>query len=458
MQFDKGQRAWPSALVLFAGLLWLGIGQTAQDPQGVDQADGRPGPVPRVGRLPAGRVEALVQAGGQPPVREGPPPLAATLGPKVTVLEYDHGDVSPWLEFFTFDSRRHPKLLQLRRRYALGEKVKDCRSDLQRALVLKRWVCGALKFGTPTDDVFEDWSAVALLERAQEGQVVWCGQAAMVFQQACWALGIPSRYIECGRPENPACHFTTEVFLEEFGKWAVIDATPLDDFNVYYTVDGVPQTALEMHHHVVSGTMDRVVEVHPERSHPVKSKTSPAWAFYYVRWLTRCDVVTHTPQFHDLEHTFDRRWHTVDWIDEKTVPWEESQHAAWFVRKQRLTAWRTSDSEVVSWKPTDRVRILLCPGPQRRIFGHLWTGDREFDHYQVRLDDGPWKDMPKGNTRARSGKTFGWGLRRFSIVAAAGPHCVEVRVVRGDASVGPASYVRLKIEPEASPADAARIQ
>lgn len=65
-------------------------------------------------------------------------------------------------------------------------------------LALKKWVCGALRFGTPAEDVFNDWSAVALLERAKQGQVVWCGQAAMVFQQACWALGIPARYIECG--------------------------------------------------------------------------------------------------------------------------------------------------------------------------------------------------------------------------------------------------------------------
>ncbi len=173
--------------------------------------------------------------------RKGPNPLAETIGPKVAVLEYDHGDVSPWIEFFAFDSRRHPKMMQLRQQYRLDDKVDGCRSDLERAVALKQWVSGALKFGTPAEDVFDDWSAVALLERAEKGQVVWCGQAAMVFQQACWTLGMPARYIECGRPENPACHFTAEVFLREFDKWAVIDATPLDDFDLYYTVDGVPQ-------------------------------------------------------------------------------------------------------------------------------------------------------------------------------------------------------------------------
>ncbi len=68
--------------------------------------------------------------------RIGPNPLAPTLGPRITVLEHDHGDVSPWLEFFTFDSRCHPKLVQLREQYKLDELVQGCHTDLERALAL----------------------------------------------------------------------------------------------------------------------------------------------------------------------------------------------------------------------------------------------------------------------------------------------------------------------------------
>ena len=51
-----------------------------------------------------------------------------------------------------------------------------------------------------------------------------------------------ARFIELGTAQTPACHFTTEVFLREQGKWAVVDATPLKEYEVYYTVDGVPQS------------------------------------------------------------------------------------------------------------------------------------------------------------------------------------------------------------------------
>ena len=46
-----------------------------------------------------------------------------------------------------------------------------------------------VKFGTPAPEVFRDWSAVALLDRAKQGKFGWCGQAAMIFQQACMTVG-----------------------------------------------------------------------------------------------------------------------------------------------------------------------------------------------------------------------------------------------------------------------------
>lgn len=379
--------------------------------------------------------------------RQGPNPLAATQGPAITVLAYDHADVSPWIEYFTFDSRQHPKLVQLRREYDLDKLVAGATTDLEKALRLKAWAAKALVFGTPTDDVFGDWSAVALLGRAKRGQVLWCGQAAMVFQQGCWALGLPARFIETGHPSSPCSHFTTEVYLSEHGKWAVVDATPLEAYDLYYTVDGVPQSALEMHGHLANGTTDKVLEVHPGGSNPVRDTNSPAYGYHFVRWLTRCDVVTNTPKFIDMENTFDRRWHTVEWDDDRTVPWERGDHAVWFVRRERLSAWRTSDPAVVSWRPTDRVRIELCPGPKNRVYVGLWTGDREFSRFDVRINGRDWEPLPPANLPDRTGPRYGWGPKKFAVEATPGEHELHVRVARADGTTGPPSFVRFRAGP-----------
>ncbi|MGA2254175.1 MAG: transglutaminase-like domain-containing protein [Thermoguttaceae bacterium] len=376
--------------------------------------------------------------------RDGPFPLTAAENGKVQVLAYDNGDASPWAEFFAFDSPGHAKLVRLRADYKLDEVIAGAKSDLERAVALKRWVGTHWKFSTPEPETFRDWSAVALLERGKRGKWGWCGQAAMIFQQAYLAVGLPARFIELGNETTPAGHFTTEVYLREHGKWAVVDATPLPDFDLYYTFGGVPQSALEMHRRVVRSAMGGVSEVHPGRTHKVEGRQGPAWSFYYLRWLTRCDVVTHTPKFVDMENVFDRRWHTVEWVDGETVPWEKQNRVVSWVRNERPSAWTTSDAEVLYWRPTDRVRMSIRPS-ETYLFFHLWSADLDFDHFEVAIDGRDWQRLPESNTQDADGPRFGWSAKRFSLPAASGVHEVRTRLVRRTGTKGPESFVKLNV-------------
>jgi hypothetical protein len=378
------------------------------------------------------------------PRRSGPSPLPLAEGRRIEVLEYDNGDASPWAEYFTFDSPGHAKLVQLRSNYKLDGVVAGAKNDLERAVAIKSWVGAHWKFSVPEAETFRDWSAVALLERGRRGKWGWCGQSAMIFQQACMSAGLPARFIELGNETTPAGHFTTEVYLREHGKWAVIDSTPLADFDVYYTVGGVPQSALEMHRRVVRGAMDDVTEVHPNRTGKVRGRQDPAWSFYYVRWLTRCDIVTHTPKFVDMENVFDRRWHTVEWVDPDTVPWEKQDHLVPWARNERLSAWTTSDVEVPYWRPTDRVRMSIRSN-EAYVFFHLWSADLDFDHFEVSIDGGNWERLPACNTQDVGGPRFGWSNKRFSLPAAPGLHSVRTRLVRRTGTQGPASFVKLRL-------------
>ncbi len=387
----------------------------------------------------------------------GPSPLvfpADKIAP--VVVACDNGDATQWAELFVFDSPSHPKLVQLREEYKLDELVKGAKTDLDRALALKNWVAHALKFGMPSPEVYKDWSAIALLERVKRGQRVFCGQCAMVFQQACMSIGLPARFIELGVDSNPGCHFTTEVFLREHNKWAVLDATALEGYNCYYTVDGVPQSALEMHQRVVGGGMEKVMQVTPEGAKPVslpgKDGARPQdapWSFYYVRWLFRCDIVTHTPEFTDPEHTFNRWRDTLEWVDDKTVPWEASDKSFWWTRNCRLSALNTSDPAAVNWPATSQPRINIRTRGWKDISVDLYTGDINFDHFQVSLNGADWQPLPSGNTymgwRSPSGHQGpSWGPRLYTFNRRNQEiNELRVQVVRQDGSLGPISFVKL---------------
>jgi hypothetical protein len=393
--------------------------------------------------------------------RKGPQPLIDTLGPKVQITSYDHGEISTWAEFFIFDRPSHAKIQQLRSEYKLDDVVRDAKTDLDRAVALKAWTFGSLVYGRPAAKVFKDWSAIALLEGAKRNETVWCGQAAMVFQQACISQGMACRFVETGVQHNPANHFLVEVYLREFEKWAVIDSTAHKDFDVYYTVKETPQSALEMHQHVVNKTLETVTEVRPTGKRPGADRV-PTNLFYYLRWLTHNDVVTNTPRYNHMEDVFDKRWHTVEWTDEKTIPWEKQNLSMWYVRNERLTAWTISDPAVVSWKPSDRVMIRVCPNENDLVFCQFWHADLDFDHYQVNADGQRWEDLPEGNitegygerlgwSGVKDDRRYGWGKNRCSIHATPGKHEVRVRIVQGSGRIGPESFVRFEIPSRPEP-------
>lgn len=95
-------------------------------------------------------------------------------------------------------------------------------------------------------------------------------------------------------------------------RYTLIDTRRIRRDNAPYVCGSLPLVCRGEGH--AFGTGSSAVSFN--RWHKVEKKDSPAWTFYYLRWLTRCDVVTNTPQYIDLEHVFDKRWQTVCAQDE----------------------------------------------------------------------------------------------------------------------------------------------
>ncbi len=253
---------------------------------------------------------------------------------------------------FTHLLPSHPMLAKLRSQERL-DRIAGAGSDtLPRALRLKNWVCRQWEFGSP--DPYPPWNALEILEWIRSGRTRGhCGQYAIVYLQACLSMGIQARFVEVGRATNPYSHFTTEVFLEEFGKWAVLDATASKNLASHYLLDGVPQNALELHDAYVKGRREKVEVVHDLSVLEGKTETSRGTAlenYHFLRVFFRQDQVIRPPKFRNASDTADRYADAVEWIAKGMVPWEETEVESKYPR-ERLTERRTDDPEDLYWTP-----------------------------------------------------------------------------------------------------------
>jgi len=244
----------------------------------------------------------------------------------------------------------HPILKELRTRERLDSLVGSARTEMERVLVLRRWTNRQWKFGNP--DPYPPWNPLEILDWIRSGRTGGhCGQYAMVFLHACLSFGIQARYIEIGKRANPCSHFTTEVWLSEFGKWAVMDATGSGSFGACYLKKSLPQSALELHGALVSGDTSSLDVVRDVKAPDDKGVTPTGLDnYYYLRVFFRQDQAANPPRFVDPNDTADRYEDSVEWEDEHTVPWESSPLSG-PILKRRLTRRRTGDVRDLYWRP-----------------------------------------------------------------------------------------------------------
>ena len=145
----------------------------------------------------------------------------------------------------------------LRRRWDLDAVVAAGGNDFERWVLLMHWARDRfphLPNAAPPDA--NGFDAVALLDgyRGEGGYL--CGTIAPLLVQAVTAVGGRARRVELRFTPGDS-HVVTEVWSDHFAKWVVLDP----DYDVYFTVGGIPQHALELHQRWATGDID-AVEVH----------------------------------------------------------------------------------------------------------------------------------------------------------------------------------------------------
>lgn len=260
---------------------------------------------------------------------------------------------------FQYEDIYHPRLRELLEREPIRRVIANSANGFEQLLLLRHWVASQWIHRWPNPYPRHD--AIEILENARAGGGGYCGQFAVVYLQCCLALSHHARFVELGSLTDPVSHFITEVWLPELGKWAVME--PDSTLNACYVLKGqedIPLSALEIHEKVVADQIAQVdmVSMWPrgprgQRKRFPYEMVRDKWVsqFYYLRVVFKQDFLSNPCRIIPHDDTFERYETAVEWRDDKTVPWEDSEHRVSYAPNKPLCRRETRCKEDLYFKP-----------------------------------------------------------------------------------------------------------
>jgi len=144
---------------------------------------------------------------------------------------------------FEYEKYDESKLVELRRKYQLDAIVRGCNTEFEKIIAISNWAARQyIRKETGQRDGYRfpsEWNSLELLEK---GNGWFCLHHAIVFMQACLAMGLQCR-IATMNPWSGSGHEVPEVWSNEYRKWIFID--PGYNYYVYNANTGVPMSLLE---------------------------------------------------------------------------------------------------------------------------------------------------------------------------------------------------------------------
>ena len=342
------------------------------------------------------RTPALRQITAAVSLDEAEPPAWCAA---VRVVAAHNADMRYAAAPFAYEDMRHERLAALRHRYRLDEVVAGAGSELERLVRLRHWVANQWSWDPPADH-YPAWDAHEILE-ARKG---FCVQFAIVYLQACLSMGYPARFVFGYHPGPDGGHEVVEVWSGQFDKWVLMDP----NVNEHYVdpATGTPLSMLEVHERLIRryyadgrpineanrpaamgiediATCQRLdLEPTDRQRLDLSPDTWPRWAKWAViRMVPRADFYGRA---HPLPRQQGANW---DWPD--YLVWEGAQAEA----SEAYRYWRITRRRA-DWHWTlNRVRYDALPGDEPgTVTLRLATVTPGFEAFEVREDDGPWRD------------------------------------------------------------------
>ena len=323
--------------------------------------------------------------------------------------------------FRAFENYYGPRIRQLRSRYRLDDVVAAETDEWKRILLLRHWIRTniAIDNDNPTQTRGDTF---AILDAALEGGKFHCTHFSIVQHAVLNSFGYITRRLGCGPglKDDGGHHGVNEVWVNKFSKWVLIDAK----YDAHFEKDGLALSALQIRDEVWrDGAKSVICVVGPERksmrpeSETGKSETRPD-TYRWCSWETNTNRFTTFPA---------RPTSTLVMLEDEIFrknTWYRDGKPHWAYNTTYLIP--TTRRDWIEWTPNVITSKVTIQNGKARVF--LGSCTPNFRSFQIRGDDGKWKDCEEEvdlSLRSRARRRF--SFRTTNLFGVAGPeHHVEI--------------------------------
>lgn len=329
------------------------------------------------------------------------------LGADASVKIVRNFSISGYARGFDYENFRNEDLKKLRQDYTLETLVSGAGSELEKVIILRNWVRGAVTRGAP-GRVDYNFNALDILERAKKGEKFFCSEYATVFVQCALSLGLTGRYVGLFKG-----HAVSEVWSNQFAKWIVMDV----DNDLYYEKDGLPLNALELHRIWEKGDFSGLKALRGLTASAVDGKTAENLLSYYHEFYVRMRNDWFSYRY--------PHWYPKSNSIMNGLEWKDA-----FTADNILVARQATEDEAMYF-PINITSIGLRGGGDGKIIPlSLSTFTPGFLHFNIHVD--------RGMLFTSVNNSYNWAIHK-------GVNNISVRAVNLLGVEGPASEIELVV-------------
>lgn len=353
------------------------------------------------------------------------------LPPSVSLKAEKNGLINPRSLLFRSERLDLPALEELREREGLDAVILPGRDELEKMKLLCDWTNSQWAHGQPLP--YPPWDANVILEMIRAGKTGgFCAQYAVVFCQACLAMGWQARYLDIVSQgmEQGQGHFTVEVWSNQLDKWIVLDPF----FDCRFERDGVPLSALEIHQALLTAKTSSIKMV---RGNGTNARTNSKLTadkiikkFHHLAADMRNDHLSHPYGFWNRRQTY--------------LAWQDK-----LMREKHPLYLFTTDDPLDFNFPVNQVRVRILEASQKGVLKCvLRTNMPEPDAIEIKIDDGPWIRPRTPYDKKTRGPALGMTLDRLygSVLTLnwklePGDNKIRFRAVNARGAAGPETFL-----------------